>query len=422
VRSRRPSAPVGRDRNVNAERILAFAYACDPQAGSEPGAGWAWARLLARIGETWVITRCNNRSAIEAELRAVPEAGRLHFVYVDLPRWSRFWKRGQRGVRLYYFLWQLSALRVARRLNSRRPFTVVWHLTFANAWLGSVAPLVGPPLVYGPVGGGLGVPPRSLLFTLGPRTVVYELGRAAARAAGRYLNPLARLAWRRAALILVQNEETRSWLPRRYRHRAVLFPNPLLDAPLRYGHPRRDPPTALYAGRLLDVKGVGLAIRAVATQPPWRLVVCGAGRDEPRLRRLVEHLDLADRVEFIGTRTHAEVLALMQEVADVLLFPSVREEAGWVVVEALASGLPVICLDRGAPRVLAAEAGLPAPTHGHVDAVVAALGRSLARETFPSHALIRDRARYFSTERTLARLSELLLGANLLSVTSERSL
>ena len=37
-------------------RILAFAYACEPAQGSEPGAGWAWARMLAHQGETWVIT------------------------------------------------------------------------------------------------------------------------------------------------------------------------------------------------------------------------------------------------------------------------------------------------------------------------------------------------------------------------------
>jgi glycosyltransferase involved in cell wall biosynthesis len=400
---------------VNGERLLAFAYACDPDAGSEPGAGWAWACTLARIGETWVITRHNNRAAIEARLRSEPEEGRLHFVYVDLPRWARFWKRGQRGVRVYYLLWQLCALRVARRLNGRTPFTVVWHLTFANVWLGSVAPLVGPPVVYGPVGGGLGLPPRHLLFRFGVRGILQELARAAARAAGRYLNPLARLAWRRAAIILVQNEETRSWLPRRHRPRAFLFPNPILDAPVSPEHARHEPPTALYAGRLIDFKGVDLAIRAVASEPPWRLIVCGAGRNEQGLRRLVERLDLGGRVEFLGTRTHAEVLGLMLHEADVLLFPSVRDEAGWVVVEAIACGLPVICLDRGAPPVLAAEAGLPASSHGRADAVAAALSRLLAPEAFPSRALIRERARHFSTERTLARLSELLLGARLLS-------
>ena len=56
-------------------RILAFAYACEPGRGSEPGAGWSWARMLAGLGETWVVTRANNREAIEAYNELVAHHG-----------------------------------------------------------------------------------------------------------------------------------------------------------------------------------------------------------------------------------------------------------------------------------------------------------------------------------------------------------
>jgi allantoicase len=47
-------------------KVLTFAYACEPGKGSEPGAGWGLARMIAReLGECWVITRANNRHAIE---------------------------------------------------------------------------------------------------------------------------------------------------------------------------------------------------------------------------------------------------------------------------------------------------------------------------------------------------------------------
>src|SRR5207247_373562 len=141
-------------------RILAFAYACEPGKGSEPEVGWLWSRMLARLGDVWVITRANNRPAIEARLPATPERDRLHFVFVDLPPRARRWKRGQRGIRLYYLLWQVAALREARRLHAEQRFDLAWHLTLANAWLGSVAPLLDIPLVYGPVGGGVTTPLR----------------------------------------------------------------------------------------------------------------------------------------------------------------------------------------------------------------------------------------------------------------------
>ncbi|MGH9890403.1 MAG: glycosyltransferase family 4 protein [bacterium] len=340
-------------------KVLAFAYACEPHEGSEPGAGWAWARMLTGIGETWVVTRSNNREPIEAALLNVPERERLRFVYVDLPRWARFWKKGQRGVRLYYLLWQIVAVRQARRLTRRERFDLVWHLTLANVWIGSLAPLVGGIFVYGPVGGGARTPWR-LLPSLGIRGVFYELFRTAISSAARYLNPLARLAWRRAALVLVQNPETRAWLPRRHRAKAVVFPNAVLEEPQRVERRRRPGPrTALFAGRLLPSKGLALAIRALELLPEWILVICGEGRDETRLRRLARRLGVDERVKLRGWVSREELQRAMREDADVLLFPSYHEQAGWAVAEALAAGLPVVCLDRGGAPVLG---GIPVKT------------------------------------------------------------
>jgi glycosyltransferase involved in cell wall biosynthesis len=397
---------------MSTARILAFDYACAPDEGSEPGAGWAWARVLARLGDTWVVTRANNRVPIEQAIAATPERDRLHFVFVDLPPWARFWKKGQRGIRLYYLLWQIAALRAARRLHREVDFTLAWHLTFANAWFGSLAPLVGPPFVYGPVGGGVGMPPARLVQMLGGRALRFELARATAKGLGRYVNPLARLAWTRARLVLVQNRETADWLPRRHRAKIAVFPNPVLDTALERDRRAGDPPTALFAGRLIAWKGAALALESVAGTRDWRLLVCGAGRDEWQIAELAGRLGLDGRVRFLGTQPREEVLRLLRSEADVLLFPSLREEAGWIVVEALSSGVPVVCLDRGGPPVLAGEAALAAPVEDDPRAVASSLAR-LLESALPSEEQVRERARHFSTAGTEARLRELLAGAGL---------
>src|ERR1039458_9148705 len=41
----------------------------------------------------------------------------VHWVYFDLPRWAAFWKKGRRGGHAYYYLWQLGAYFVARKLH-----------------------------------------------------------------------------------------------------------------------------------------------------------------------------------------------------------------------------------------------------------------------------------------------------------------
>ena len=89
-------------------KLLISAYACEPGLGSEPGVGWNCVRQAARFHEVWVLTRKNNREPIENALKTVPLEN-VHFAYFDLPRWARFWKRGTRGLHLYYYLWQIGA-------------------------------------------------------------------------------------------------------------------------------------------------------------------------------------------------------------------------------------------------------------------------------------------------------------------------
>jgi glycosyltransferase involved in cell wall biosynthesis len=391
-----------------AVRLLAFAYACEPLEGSEPGAGWMWARMLARYGDTWVITRSNNRERIEAAIEGVPERARLHFVYVDLPAWARFWKRGSRGLRPYYLVWQLAALRAGRRLHRTHGFDLVWHLTLANAWLGSSAALVGRPFVFGPVGGGV-APPWSLVWPTGTRSTISEVLRGAGRGIGRYLNPLARLAWGRADVILVQNPETVRWLPRRHRAKTRVFPNVVFSGPPDRARSRGDRPrTALFAGRLIAWKGADLAIDAIGKTSDWRLVICGEGADEPRLRRIVLEKDLLDRVEFRGRVPRPDVLRSMRTEAGVFLVPSLHDEAGWVLAEALAARLPAVCLDNGGPPLLADGFAIVVPTTGGREAVTTRLASALERARVLPMTGAADRADTYSIDRRSDMLSSVI--------------
>jgi glycosyltransferase involved in cell wall biosynthesis len=359
-------------------RILAIAYNCFPGGGSEPGVGWTWTRILAGIGEVVVIVRPirGHPVDLQAALDDVPEGARVRFVEVELPALlRRLLDHGQgapRLQRLQYIAWQVVALRAARRLQRRQPFDLVWHLTFANAWLGSFGHLVGPPFVFGPVGGGVN-PPWRLVPGLGAKSVAFEVTRVALREVMARINPLSRGSVRRATLILTQNEDTRRWLPRSARSKAIVFPNAVLDDIPRGRDRQPGPPTALYVGRLISMKGVHLAIEAIAELPEWRLLVCGDGREKQRLMALAARVGAADRVEFLGWQDRDEVFRLMREQADVLVFPTLHDEAGMVVVEAIASGLPVVCLNRGGPPALGGhpvEAGGPRETvHALAEAI-----------------------------------------------------
>lgn len=330
-------------------KVLLSAYACEPGKGSEPGAGWLWALAAARTSQVWVLTRANNRAAIESD--PASRAASLHFVYVDLPHALVRWKRPGRAIRLYYVLWQLLALRTARRLQAREGFDVVHHVTFANVWLPALAGFVDAPFVLGPVGGGQRVA-RAHYAALGGRGAAKELALRAARPLAR-ANPIVRLTWRRATLILLNNDETRQVLPRAARKKALLRPGQCVDG--IEPAPATDPtaaPTAVYAGRLHRFKGLELALHALALRPEWRLVLAGSGPDEARLRRLARTLGLDTRVEFCGRLPQQELWRLMAS-CDAFVLPSLKEGGGFAAFEAAALGLPVVAFDAGGPAAVA---------------------------------------------------------------------
>jgi hypothetical protein len=110
--------------------------------------------------------------------------------------------------------------------------------------------------------------------------------------------------------------------------------------------------TALVAGRLVALKGVVLAVRAISLLPDWSLEIVGSGPDERRLRRLVCTLGVEDRVTFIRWLPQADLWRRMAE-SSVVMVPSLRDAANLVVAEAATLSVPVVALDQGGPRVLA---------------------------------------------------------------------
>jgi glycosyltransferase involved in cell wall biosynthesis len=340
-------------------RILVSAYACEPGKGSEPAVGWNWVRQLARHHDVWVITRANNRDVIERAMQG-PAEGRPAFLYTDLPSWARAWKRGQRGARVYSYLWQFAALRVALRAHREVRFDLVHHLTFATAVAPALVCLVPAPFVWGPVGGGVGMPWR-FAGELGAAGVAYEILRSARRCVGRYLDPLVRITWIRADRILVQNRETLDWLPARHRHKAMVCPNAGFDPAEIVPRAARAHGSvlAVAAGRLLPTKGFSLAIRAFARarRGDLRLVVVGDGRDRTRLERLAGSLGVDSRVRFVGWQPQDALFELFSR-AHVLLMPSLHEDCGFVVPEAMAHGAVPVVLHSGGPPQLVGDAGI----------------------------------------------------------------
>jgi len=341
--------------------VLVSAYACHPAPTVEafPGEailGWHYVKQISQSHNVQVMTRSFNRPALEERLRNKEIEG-IVFHYLDLPDWlNRAMRHQHYGVRLYYFFWQVLAGRYARHLHRTEKFDLFHQVTFSNDWMPSFAgPALPIPFIWGPIGGGQRVP-KPLMRILSARERHRERMRVALQRVWR-ATPFRKKCARNAAAILVCNRETGENF-RGQEAKIWQFPvngissGHLSPAPTVLSTEEKPRLTILYAGRLDGIKGLPLGLQAFSwhleTYPDSSLEIVGEGPELVPLQRLAKSLKVEDKVRFVPWLPREEVIRRMT-TCDVFLFPSLRDGGGAVVVEAMASGRPVICLDVGGP-------------------------------------------------------------------------
>ena len=178
--------------------------------------------------------------------------------------------------------------------------------------------------------------------------------------------------------------------------------------PQRRDAARFDPAhiTVLYAGRLTREKGVDLLadafLEAHRREPRLRLALAGGGPEEDALRER-----LGDAATFLGW-LHGDELATAYASADLFLFCSQTDTYGQVILEAQASGLPVVAVAAGGPVELIADGRSGVLCPPDADAIAAAVaglaGSRAARQRLARGGLaaIQDR----TWDASLGRLAE----------------
>src|SRR5215213_1056860 len=122
-----------------------------------------------------------------------------------------------------------------------------------------------------------------------------------------------------------------------------LFEGPFEDPFEGMGRPR-----VLFVGRLAPQKGVRALVAAAALieHPSAQVLLVGDGPEREALERDAERIGVDDRVRFLGFFAHDRLPAAMAH-ADLLVLPSVYEELGTVLLEAMYAGLPIVASRTG---------------------------------------------------------------------------
>jgi glycosyltransferase involved in cell wall biosynthesis len=233
---------------------------------------------------------------------------------------------------------------------------------------GSFMGRLGIPFIVGPIGGGERAPFR-LRRSMPISGKMNEFLRDAGILLQRY-SPLSGMAFAAAERIYVTTPESLRLLRSKWHGKAEVQINVATrsQAVQQCNRPALAYPRFVFTGRLLHWKGAHLAIRALAEArkviPAATLTLIGRGPDELWLRKLAERRGVTNAVEFID-QLPLHIFSESLSGYSSMVFPSLHDSGGLVVLEAFSRGLPVICLDLGGPGTLVNKScGIVVSTEG----------------------------------------------------------
>ena len=341
-----------------------IAYACNPTGSGEHWLGWGWAEQAARAYQVDLITTTNNQPQVKKSARALGITA--HFV--GIPEWFRKLSDhlGGGGNWLRKIWWQIRVARLAESLHRQAPFALAHQTTFHTFRVPFLAARLDIPCVWGPIAGGEFVPPGFFRF-LGAAKFG-EYGRRMVNRLWLQFPPVKK-SFRRAAIIFVSNSTTLDFLPSWVRAKCRLVPpNALRPQDEKFiANPRTVSPSAtlrlLYVGNCVAIRALPLVFEALIESglTDYKLTIVGNGPALPEWKRLAAQLGISGKVAFTGLVPYEKLDEYYGE-ADALVFPALRDSGGSSLLEAMARGLPVVCLDWAGPgEMVDKECGIKIP-------------------------------------------------------------
>lgn len=337
-------------------RVLLLAAACKPHRGSDSAVGWGRALEAAKRFDTWVICGHWDKEEINgflAEHGAIPG---LHFCFLKRSWIEEFLRIGRPLYDIHYLpyhLWHRRAFKLAVRLHRELRFDLVHQVSRVGYREPGYLWKLDVPFIWGPMGGTQNYPWRFLRFA-GIKGAIKEGVRSVLNLLQLRLSPRVRKAAQKATRVIAANSETQRDFARAHGIKPVILLDCGLNAIGNGSSPRNrtnGPLRILWCGKFQHHKGLPLLIQALSQMPPevqYELRILGAGPMERRWQGMARARGVESQCQWLGWLKQDEVMR-QYDWADVLVFTSLRETSGNVILEALSRGLPVICLDHQGP-------------------------------------------------------------------------
>lgn len=331
------------------EKILVSAYACEPNMGTEIGVGWHWTLEMSKYFEVWVLTRKSNQANIEKWISESPVQYDIHYIFYDLPKALRFWKKGLRGVRTYYVLWQKLTNRIVKKTMRENDIHIYHLLTYGNSLWPASSYGMKQTFIWGPTGGVDSIscdytkyyPLKSRLVEWVRRTMVKLLP----------LNMGFQKRCKNADLIFCKSTSMYDAIDEKYQDKAMLFTDVAVEPHQILSAEKKHPGVKyIVVGRFDPWRGFDILIeafgKAVQTNEEISLEIIGDGKDRVRLQQIVKKLGIENHVAFAG-KIPIEKYYEKMAACDVVVNSCLKEGAVTAAFDALSFGKPLIGIETG---------------------------------------------------------------------------
>ncbi|MDD6568352.1 MAG: glycosyltransferase [Eubacteriales bacterium] len=328
--------------------ILLSAYSINPYKGSEDAVGWNWALTLSRKlpdSTIYILTRTYNEIATK---KGIKEYGlqNVKLVIVEVPK-ALDWFREKHSAfhHAYYILWQKVAYNWAKKSGIK--FDIIHHVTMGDFRIpGYMQNFKDTHTIFGPVGGGQ-CTPKALKC--------YEKSKSAEKVREIINNNISRFTVYKKAIrkfddVYAINNETEKLISKALVKKCKMceelavaknFSN--LDIKERNNGEIQ----VLFVGRLIEKKGLMLLIdifKKIDKSENLHLSIYGSGPLENKIKEEIKNNNLEKMITVMGKVEYTKIINAYKN-ADIFIMPSLRETSGNVLIEALASKIPVIALD-----------------------------------------------------------------------------
>jgi len=336
---------------TNRPKIFISAYACEPNLGSEIGVGWHWVLEMSKYFNLWVLTRKSNQKNIENWLKENPLENTPHFIYFDLPPKLRFWKKGLKGVRLYYLLWQNLTDKLVRQTMEENGISVYHLLTYGNAFWPASRYGQKQVFIWGPTSVGSYIPSKFSKYYGAENQLKEAFQRFMSQTLNFNIGFKKRC--RDSRLILCKTEHTLRSIPVHYRNKAIVFTDvavQLFDTSKFQRKVFGNCINYLAVGRLESWRGFDLLIEAFAGavkhNSNLHLDILGDGNDKGRLSFLITKFRMTNHIVLAGHVSMDEYYQFMAN-CDVIVNPALKEGAVTTAFDSMSFAKPLICINTG---------------------------------------------------------------------------